>query len=105
MYAHVTLSLHLNDQHQAVKSLREQGYINYFGMQRFGTQSVCTHAAGIAMLKEDWEAAVDLVLMPREGLAPQLAEFREVRFSGALCGNVLSFFLLFIYDGCPPLDL
>ena len=59
--------------------MREHGFINYFGMQRFGTQSVCTHAVGIAMLKEDWEAAVDLVLMPREGASQPDGDFREVR--------------------------
>ncbi len=30
----------------AVRSLREAGFINYFGMQRFGTSSIPTHHIG-----------------------------------------------------------
>ncbi|KAL1918034.1 uncharacterized protein VTP21DRAFT_3300 [Calcarisporiella thermophila] len=52
---------------QAMISLKDRGFINYFGMQRFGTSSVSTHKIGIALLREQWEEAVNLVMDPRDG--------------------------------------
>ena len=49
----------------SLESLRDHGFINYYGMQRFGTRNVSTHAVGIAMLTGQWELAVDLILMPK----------------------------------------
>jgi len=31
---------------EAIKALRQSGFINYFGMQRFGTAAAPTHAIG-----------------------------------------------------------
>lgn len=36
-------------------------------MQRFGTSAVSTHAVGRALLRGEWEEAVELILMPRPG--------------------------------------
>ena len=47
--------------------VKERGFINYFGLQRFGTGGAPTSEVGLAMLKEDWEGAVRLVMMPRIG--------------------------------------
>ncbi|EDQ85932.1 uncharacterized protein MONBRDRAFT_38570, partial [Monosiga brevicollis MX1] len=46
-----------------LQSLREQGFINYFGLQRFGTYSVPSHAVGVAVLQGDYAAAIELLLM------------------------------------------
>ena len=43
----------------------ENGFINYFGMQRFGTLSIPTHVIGIALLNGNWKEAVDLLLMEK----------------------------------------
>lgn len=43
------------------------GFINYFGLQRFGTGGAPTSEVGIAMLKEDWKGAVKLIMTPRIG--------------------------------------
>jgi tRNA pseudouridine13 synthase len=40
------------------------GFINYFGLQRFGTHSIPTSEVGRMMLKREWEAAVDHILCP-----------------------------------------
>ncbi|XP_035676228.1 pseudouridylate synthase 7 homolog [Branchiostoma floridae] len=48
-------------------SLRDNGFINYFGMQRFGTTSVPSHHVGRALLHSKWEEAIELILKPREG--------------------------------------
>jgi tRNA pseudouridine13 synthase len=52
---------------RAVTSVRESGFINYFGLQRFGTGAVPTHAIGRAMLRGEYQAAVGLIMHPREG--------------------------------------
>jgi tRNA(Glu) U13 pseudouridine synthase TruD len=36
------------------------------GMQRFGTSSVPSHMIGLALLRSDWDLAVDLILSPRD---------------------------------------
>ncbi|XP_071778833.1 pseudouridylate synthase 7 homolog [Centroberyx gerrardi] len=52
---------------QAMTSLKATGFINYYGMQRFGTTAVPTHQVGRAILKNDWNEVVDLILKPRPG--------------------------------------
>ncbi|XP_061629609.1 pseudouridylate synthase 7 homolog [Phyllopteryx taeniolatus] len=52
---------------QAMRSLKQTGFINYYGMQRFGTTAVPTQQVGRAILKNDWKQVVDLILKPRPG--------------------------------------
>ncbi|XP_066523202.1 pseudouridylate synthase 7 homolog isoform X2 [Hoplias malabaricus] len=52
---------------QAMTSLRETGFINYYGMQRFGTTAVPTHQVGRAILRNNWTEVMDLILKPRPG--------------------------------------
>lgn len=47
--------------------VKERGFINYFGLQRFGSGGAPTSDVGIAMLKGDWEGAVKLIMKPRLG--------------------------------------
>ncbi|KAK5669870.1 multisubstrate pseudouridine synthase 7, variant 2 [Batrachochytrium dendrobatidis] len=51
--------------HQSMQSFKQNGFINYYGMQRFGTRSVSTHSVGIALLAEKWEQAIDLIMCPK----------------------------------------
>ncbi|ROW14302.1 hypothetical protein VPNG_03989 [Cytospora leucostoma] len=46
----------------AVSEIAEHGFINYFGLQRFGTFFVGTHELGKLMLMEDYEGVVDAIL-------------------------------------------
>ncbi|KAH7056576.1 pseudouridine synthase [Linnemannia elongata] len=62
---------------RSMTSLRDKGFINYFGMQRFGTGSVGTHEVGGAILRGEWEAAVDLIMKPRLGEGPDLEKARK----------------------------
>ena len=48
------------------KSMSERGFINYFGMQRFGTGDIATHDIGNCILKSQWKDAVELLLAPSE---------------------------------------
>ncbi|XP_072528201.1 pseudouridylate synthase 7 homolog isoform X2 [Salminus brasiliensis] len=52
---------------QAMTSLRDTGFINYYGMQRFGTTAVPTHQVGRAILQNNWAEVMDLILKPRPG--------------------------------------
>lgn len=59
-------------------SLRDRGYINYFGLQRFGTFSISTHVLGIFLLKDDWKGAAELILAEQERVVPDSVESRRV---------------------------
>ncbi|KAJ2314914.1 multisubstrate pseudouridine synthase 7 [Coemansia sp. Cherry 401B] len=58
--------------------IQHTGFINYYGMQRFGTQSISSHTIGISVLKADWQQAVDLIMSPRVGERPEVSEAREL---------------------------
>ena len=44
------------------KSINEKGFINYFGMQRFGVGSVSTHIIGKYVIKKLWKEAFSKIL-------------------------------------------
>lgn len=46
----------------AIKSLREKGFINYYGLQRFGTFATRTDSIGMKMLQGDFQGAVEAIL-------------------------------------------
>ncbi|KAF2861408.1 tRNA pseudouridine synthase D [Piedraia hortae CBS 480.64] len=46
----------------ATKSFESKGFLNYYGLQRFGTYSTGTHTTGMRMLQGDLEGAVDSIL-------------------------------------------
>ena len=46
----------------AVKKLGENGFLNYYGLQRFGTFSIGTEAVGLKMLQGEFKSAVDAIL-------------------------------------------
>ncbi|ELR18530.1 RNA binding, putative, partial [Acanthamoeba castellanii str. Neff] len=51
----------------SLTELKRTGFVNYYGLQRFGTGSVATHRVGIALLQGQWKEAADLILQPRTG--------------------------------------
>ncbi|QRV72950.1 pseudouridine synthase [Ceratobasidium sp. AG-Ba] len=55
---------------KAMNSLKENGFINYYGMQRFGTSAIPTHSIGLAILRSNWQHATSLLLRPRPGEYP-----------------------------------
>ncbi|KAJ1912755.1 multisubstrate pseudouridine synthase 7 [Mycoemilia scoparia] len=64
---YVSESTSQEDIEKSLKGLQNDGFINYYGMQRFGTSTVASHEIGIQVLKANWQAVVDLILDPREG--------------------------------------
>ncbi|RKP11202.1 pseudouridine synthase [Thamnocephalis sphaerospora] len=63
----------------SLESLREHGFINYYGTQRFGTGIVSTQEVGAKMLKSDWSGAVDLLLMPGEPAGQEASRHARAR--------------------------
>ncbi|KAF1329840.1 Pseudouridylate synthase 7, partial [Globisporangium splendens] len=59
---------------------RERGFINFFGLQRFGGNAAAAtpfHLIGRAILRKDFKLAVRLLLRPQEGEASKIREARE----------------------------
>lgn len=62
----------------SVKSLNETGFINYYGMQRFGTFSVSTHSIGKEILLSKWASAANLILSVQELALPDSVMARRI---------------------------
>jgi tRNA pseudouridine13 synthase len=61
----------------AMDTLQTTGFINYYGMQRFGNSSVPTHAIGLALLRGDWQEAARMVLCEKDGDSDDLRAARR----------------------------
>ncbi|XP_015875444.2 multisubstrate pseudouridine synthase 7 isoform X1 [Ziziphus jujuba] len=53
------------------------GFINYYGLQRFGSGSVPTFLIGAALLRGEWKTAVSMILDPREGERNEITNARQ----------------------------
>lgn len=62
----------------ALTSIKNKGFINYYGMQRFGTSHIPTHSVGLAMLQQNYALAVDLLLRTRPGEHPDAEAARNI---------------------------
>ncbi|KAJ3140043.1 hypothetical protein HK100_010888 [Physocladia obscura] len=62
----------------SLDSLQKSGFINYYGMQRFGTRSISTHQVGLAMLAGSWGTAVDLIMMPKGDEKQEIMDARKL---------------------------
>ena len=60
----------------AGNALKTHGFINYFGMQRFG-RSNDTHEVGIAVLRGDLEKAIDIIMREKTGESTRITEARR----------------------------
>ncbi|RKP03058.1 hypothetical protein CXG81DRAFT_3451, partial [Caulochytrium protostelioides] len=54
-------------QKRVIDEFAEKGFVNYFGMQRFGTRDIGTHQAGILMLAGQWQETINLIMAPKSG--------------------------------------
>ncbi|XP_008550733.1 pseudouridylate synthase 7 homolog [Microplitis demolitor] len=65
----------------AIINLRDYGFINYYGLQRFGSvAAIPTHEIGKALLKANYNEAIDLILKPRSGDYKDMADAREIYY-------------------------
>jgi tRNA pseudouridine13 synthase len=61
------ISLEDNDQIvKSLKNLETLGFINYYGMQRFGSTNIKTHTVGRNILKKDWKLVVESILSQQD---------------------------------------
>lgn len=60
------------------KSLSENGFINYYGLQRFGTFSISTHSIGKELLLGNWKGAIDMILSDQVSVLPASKEARQL---------------------------
>ena len=70
--------MHLADIEDRLQILSQDGFINYYGMQRFGHHAVAsTQRVGELILRKQWKEAVELILDPRvDGEAEEAHEAR-----------------------------
>ena len=63
---------------KSLESLRDVGFINYYGLQRFGNcQKIPTYMIGKALLAADFKGACDLILQEREGEPHYMKNMRK----------------------------
>lgn len=60
------------------KSLVDNGFVNYYGLQRFGTFSISTHTIGKELLLGNWRAAIEMILSDQENILPASKEARQL---------------------------
>jgi tRNA pseudouridine13 synthase len=63
---------------ESLESLGENGFINYYGMQRFGTFSISTHTIGKEILLNNWAKAAKLILSVQDLVLPESVESRKI---------------------------
>ena len=65
---------------KALNTIKENGFINYFGLQRFGNSiEIPTYEIGKALVKADFKTAVELILKPRNcKVTDDLKEARKI---------------------------
>lgn len=59
----------------AMSQLTQYGFINFFGLQRFGTTASSTHLVGLSLLRGDARNALDLIITP---IVPDWCANRDV---------------------------
>lgn len=62
---------------ESVNHWCQRGFINFFGLQRFGNSATPFHLFGRAILRKDFKLAVRLLLRPQDGEASKIREARE----------------------------
>mmetsp|Transcript_14290 Transcript_14290/g.39866 ORF Transcript_14290/g.39866 Transcript_14290/m.39866 type:complete len:801 (-) Transcript_14290:148-2550(-) len=61
---------------KAAEAVKEKGFINYYGTQRFG-KFTNTHLVGIAVLKGDFKKAVEILMEPNSEDRPDITQARK----------------------------
>ena len=54
--------------------LKSKGFLNYYGLQRFGTRKVRTHHVGGLLMAQNWKGVVDALLSPEADACIQTSE-------------------------------
>lgn len=66
------------------RALAESGFINYFGLQRFGQGDKSrSHDIGRAAFRGEWKAAVDMMFESRDGERAEIVKVKELYAQGS----------------------
>ena len=57
---------HEDDLSESIENVKQNGFINYFGIQRFGHSEYPSHQVGIAIVKKQCKEAIDTILRYRQ---------------------------------------
>jgi tRNA pseudouridine13 synthase len=66
----------------ACAALSESGFINYYGLQRFGMGGTVNHAVGSAVLKGEWKSVLEMVFKPKPGEKSEITKVKELFLAG-----------------------
>jgi tRNA pseudouridine13 synthase len=69
-------------------SIAQRGFVNYFGLQRFGQGGAGTHEVGVLLLKGHWEAAVRAIMAVR--CPPRRMIYQKINLTGNKSDKTLS---------------
>ncbi|KAM7223918.1 pseudouridine synthase [Rhypophila decipiens] len=61
----------------ALAYVRKHGYINYYGLQRFGTYSIGTQTLGMKLLNEDYKGTVEAILHVNDQYLHEVIEHHQ----------------------------
>lgn len=64
----------------ACERMQQSGFINYFGLQRFGKGGSSSDKIGCFLLKGDWKAACDSLFTPRDGDRTEVRDAKSFYF-------------------------
>lgn len=68
---------------ETLRLFKENGFVNYFGLQRFGNNPLAaTHDVGRLLIQDNWRAAVQLILKPGPvlGAAAAIPKIQKVEY-------------------------
>jgi tRNA pseudouridine13 synthase len=73
-----------NSVNDACTALRNSGFINYFGLQRFGRGGATSgsHLVGREVFKKNWKAAIEIMFSKREGERSEILEAKDAFWKG-----------------------
>lgn len=63
---------------QACQALTAKGFINYFGLQRFGRGTGSTHVVGVHILRSDWRACIETYFRPDSQARTDVVEGKKL---------------------------
>eukprot|EP01039_Chlorochromonas_danica_P003166 gene3166-3467_t len=67
---------------QVCDHIHYPGFINYFGLQRFGKGGSASHLMGLQMIKSNWKDCVDMLFTSRSGDRDAIVRAKEFYLKG-----------------------
>ncbi|CAN0153680.1 unnamed protein product, partial [Ectocarpus fasciculatus] len=75
---------------ESFRRMRDEGFVNFFGEQRFGRDGTNNLDVGLLLLEGDWAGAIDRIMAPHPADSAMVAEAKEAFFGGRDYGYSMS---------------